>query len=368
MLPSANAWRFYAIDRYCEFAELWDQLNAASSGPPFLSSLFIRNLLKVFGTGTERIVALGRRGEERALGIVCRRRTGAWTTFQPSQLPLGAWVMDSSLDYTRVANSLLRALPGLPLLLSLTQQDPLVRPRPEHSGTLRTVDYIETGWVDVAGSFDAYWKARGKHLQQNMRTQRSKLRNQGIATALEVLTRPEQVGSAIADYGRLESAGWKGSAGTAVGEHNAQGRFYRAMLEDFCRADAARIYRYRFGDRVVAVDLCIESPTVHVPLKTTYDESIKGLSPSSLLRQEAYRHVFEEGRVRRIEFYGRVVEWTARWTELKRTLYHVNAWRWGIVPAAVTQVARLRGALVNVGVRRREYRMRPHVSRPGAVE
>jgi CelD/BcsL family acetyltransferase involved in cellulose biosynthesis len=364
MLPSAYAWRCYAIDRYCEFAQAWDRLNAASSGPPFLSSLFIRNLLKVFGDGTERIVALGARGEERALGIVCPQRAGTWTTYQPSQLPLGAWVMERELDYTHVANSLLRALPGLPLLLALTQQDPIVRARPEHSNTLRTVDYIETGWVDVAGSFDAYWKARGKRLQQNMRTQRSKLRSQGTQTTLEVLTRPEQVAGAIADYGRLESAGWKGAAGTAVSEHNAQGRFYRAMLEDFCRADAARIYRYRFGDHVVAVDLCIESPAVQVPLKTTYDENITGLSPSSLLRQEAYRHVFEEGRVRRIEFYGRMVEWTSRWTELSRTLYHVNAWRWGIVPAAVTQVARLRSALGG----RREYRMRPHVRPSGAVE
>jgi Acetyltransferase (GNAT) domain len=63
-------------------------------------------------------------------------------------------------------------------------------------------------------------------------------------------------------------------------------------------------YCYRFGERVVAVDLCIESASVPVPLKTTYDESVRGLSPSSLLRQEAYRHVFEERRVRRFEFYA----------------------------------------------------------------
>jgi hypothetical protein len=225
MQLSADAWRFYAVDRYDEFARVWDDLNAASSGPPFLRSLFIRNLLKVFGTGAERIVALGPRRDERALGIIGPRRASTWTTFQPSQLPLGAWVMQSSLDYTDVADSLLRALPGLPLLLSLTQQDPIVRPRPAESATLRTVDYIETGWVDVAGAFDAYWKARGKRLQQNMRTQRSRLRNQGIETTLEVLTRPEQVRGAIADYGRLESAGWKGAEGTAVREDDAQGRF-----------------------------------------------------------------------------------------------------------------------------------------------
>jgi hypothetical protein len=96
---------------------------------------------------------------------------------------------------------------------------------------------------------------------------------------------------------------------------------------------------------VVAVDLCIESASVHVLLKTTYDESIKGLSPSSLLRQDAYRHVFEEGRVRSIEFYGRVMEWTCRWTDQKRTLYHINSYRWGFVATAASQLAALRGSL-----------------------
>lgn len=95
---------------------------------------------------------------------------------------------------------------------------------------------------------------------------------------------------------------------------------------------------------------------MQVPLKTTCDESIQGLSPSSLLRQEACRSVFEEGRVGRIEFYGRMVDWTSRWTELSRTLFHVYAYRWGMV-------ARLRSAM-----RRGEYRMRPHVRPSGAVE
>ncbi len=334
MLDARASWRLYPIDRFDEFARAWDRINDATVGLPFLGSLFIRNLLRVFRSGTERLVVLGAVGQEQALGIVRRSRLGAWETYQPSQLPLGAWVMARSLDYAAVSESLLRILPGAPLLFALTQQDPLVRPRPSDSATLRTFDWIETGWVEVAGSFDEYWKARGKHLQQNMRTQRSKLKSQGIVPVLEVLTRPQDMAGAIEDYGRLEGAGWKAQQGTAVRADNDQGRFYRAMLEDFSRNDAARIYRYRFGERVVAVDLCIESAHVHVPLKTTYDESIRGLSPSSLLRQEAYRHVFEEQRVRRIEFYGRMVDWTRRWTELKRTLYHVNSYRWGFVATA----------------------------------
>src|SRR5262245_33012533 len=338
-------WRFLPIEKFDELAGSWDRLNDAASGVPFLSSLFIRNLLRVFRDGSERLVVLGADGEEQVIGIVRRGRLGAWETYQPSQLPLGAWVMAGSLDYERVAESLLRVLPGAPLLFALTQQDPLVRPRPTDSATLRTADWIQTGWVEVAGPFEAYWKARGKQLQQNMRTQRSKLKAQGIEPTLEVLQHPHQVAGAIEDYGRLEGAGWKAVQGTAVRADNDQGRFYRAMLEDFCRADKARIYRYRFGDRTVAVDLCIESANVHVLLKTTYDESIRGLSPSSLLRQEAYRHVFEERRVRRIEFYGRMMEWTRRWTDLKRTLYHVNSYRWGFLATAAGRLATLRGAL-----------------------
>jgi CelD/BcsL family acetyltransferase involved in cellulose biosynthesis len=227
----------------------------------------------------------------------------------------------------------------------VTQQDPAVHVRPSTTKRLRTVDYIETGWVEVTGSWNEYWSSRSKSLQQNMRTQRSKLAGQGVKTSLEIITEADHVANAIEDFGRLESSGWKSSQGTAVRSDNEQGTFYRSVLQDFCEAGTGRIYRYRFDNQVVAVDLCIESPTVQVLLKTTYDESIKSLSPSSLLRQEAYRQIFEEGRIKRIEFYGRFMEWTKRWTDCKRMLYHINAYRWGIVPAAASRLSELRGAL-----------------------
>jgi hypothetical protein len=48
---------------------------------------------------------LGAAGEEQVIGIVRRGRLGAWETYQPSQLPLGAWVMSDELDYEKVAES-----------------------------------------------------------------------------------------------------------------------------------------------------------------------------------------------------------------------------------------------------------------------
>ena len=179
------------------------------------------------------------------------------------------------------------------------------------------------------GDFDSYWAARGKNLRQNMRKQRAKLEAESVATELEVITDPNRVAEAIEDYGRLESAGWKAEGGTAVHPENAQGRFYRSMLEDFCGRGAACVYRYRIGGAVAAMDLCVDSGTVQVILKTAYDETNRQLSPASLMRQEIFRQLFAEGRIERVEFYGRVMEWHTRWTDTVRTLFHVNVYRSG---------------------------------------
>lgn len=320
-------WALYPIDRFEQFAAAWDRVNDLAGGVPFHYSPYIRNLLREFATGRETICVLGAEGHELALGIVAPRRAGVWETFQPSQLPLGALVRSPDLDFPAAARSLLGRLPRFPLLLAITQQDPWLHARPPHTGATRTIDYIETGWVAVEGSFDEYWNARSKNLRQNTRTQRSRLTREGVRTSFEEITDPQEVAQAVADFARLESAGWKGAEGSAVQVGTAQGRFYQSMMEDYCRAGRGRIYRYRFNDRVVAVDLRVESDSTMVLLKTTYDESITGVSPAGLMREEIYRKLFGEGRIRRIEYYGRVMDWTLRWTDKTRTLYHVNVYR-----------------------------------------
>jgi hypothetical protein len=79
------------------------------------------------------------------------------------------------------------------------------------------------------------------------------------------------------------------------------------------------------------MDLCIDSGSTLVILKTTYDESYKTVSPSTLMRQEEFRALFDEGRFKRIEFYGKVMEWHTRWTDNTRSIYHLTHYRWPFV-------------------------------------
>jgi len=326
-------WTLYPIARFTDLAPQWDALATARSGAPFLETLFLQPALKEFGTGQELLCLHHSAGQLDASAVVQRGAKGMWQTFQPSQLPLGAWVCAAGVDSAQVAATLVGQLPGLALGLGLTQLDPRFVARPTDGAKLRTQDYIDTAWVDVAGSFETYWEARGKNLRQNTRKQRNKLQAEATTTRLECITAEADVAQAIADYGALESAGWKTEQGTAIHPGNAQGRFYTQMLQAYCRTGRGRIYRYWFGDKVVAMDLCIHDADVIVILKTTYDESYKTISPSTLMRQDEFAQLFAEARFARIEFYGKVMEWHTRWTESSRTLYHATLYRWGLLKA-----------------------------------
>jgi CelD/BcsL family acetyltransferase involved in cellulose biosynthesis len=324
LLPAA---RFANTDS----AARWEALRAAGPAAPMLAADFVQALLAEFGRGDELLAVCEQDGETIAMAVLASQGRAGWATFQPAQAPVGLWLQRPGADLPILLASLARSLPGPALLVGLSQCDPYLVARPADAARERSSDYIDTARISIgAGAdFDSWWNGRGKNLRANLKKQRSRLAAAGIATRMDVLRAPQQMMEAVADYGRLESTGWKGREGTAVAADNAQGRFYRDMLERFCRRGAGSVYRYWFGAQLVAMDLCIEDGDCIVILKTAYDESVpKQYSPALLMREEACRRLFEDGRVRRIEFYGKVMEWHTRWTDEVRTLYHVNHYRW----------------------------------------
>lgn len=324
----AANWTLHPVAHFASVARTWDALCEQSGALPFLRSDFLVPALAEFGAGREVLAIAGSPAEPVAMGLFIRKRAGTWETFQPAQLPLGALVARNGPRLADLAQALIPALPGFALTVAITQQDPAIRARPEETDSLGTLDYVDTARVAVEGTFDAYWSARGKNLRQNVRKQLAKVEQDGTVPRFDCITEPRGVAEAIAQYGRLESAGWKAQGGTAIGAGNAQGRFYRSVFEAFCARGAGRIYRYWLGDRVVAIDLCVVDGPMLVVLKTTYDESLRAVSPASLLRFAYFRALFDEGAIRSIEFYGKVMDWHLRWTSDVRTLYHVNAYRW----------------------------------------
>lgn len=323
--------RLMPASEFATIAPLWDALNENHFRHPLLESRFYRLALEHLGGGDEQIAVCGEPERPDAIALIAAGRLGSWNTFQPSQAPLGGLIQVPQLAPADLAHELLNALPMSCQILAMTQQDPDIVARPEHTATLKTLDYIDTARITVDQSFDDYWADRGKNLRHNMKRQRNRLEREDTALRVETLDRPEQMRDGVRLYGELESQGWKADGGTAIHPDNEQGRFYGALLEEYAATGNARIYQCYYGDQLCAVDLCIHNASALVILKTTYDESIKTSSPALLMRREYFPPIFDQRQVARIEFYGKVMDWHTKWSDEIRRMYHVNAYRSALV-------------------------------------
>lgn len=335
-------WLLLPATDFAAVAPRWDALRAAGPAAPILAADFIAALLDEFGSGRELLALCESGSELLAAAVLAPNGRASWSTFRPAQAPAALWLQRQDADTDVLLARLVRTLPGCVLVLGLTQCDPFLLKRPSDSGHARAIDYIDTARICIETDVDTWWNGRGKNLRANLKKQRNRLADAGIITRMDILRAPQQMAQAIADYGRLESTGWKGRAGTAVAAENTQGRFYRRMMESFCTRGSGRVYCYYFGTQLVAMDLCIVDGDCIVILKTAYDESVdKQYSPALLMREEACRSLFNEGPIRRIEFYGKVMEWHTRWTDEMRTMYHLNHYRWAWLRLLHAQVKRI---------------------------
>jgi Acetyltransferase (GNAT) domain len=322
-------WKFEpAAQTFDSHRALWDDCNRVRSGHILLDSGFVSPLLKNFANGK---VFFGHSTDSSEPGFILliSRGTGRWETFQPSQAPIGLFLLGAPDSNGEALQQLTRKLPGFALELSVLQQDPDYSsvPLAESRPGLQRVEYIQTARITMTGEFEAYWKQRGSNLRHNLSRRRRRMAEKNLTGELIARRTPGEVADAIREYGRLESAGWKGKDGTAVSLDNAQGRFYRDIFEYFCERGEAVIYQFVVDRKVVASDLCLVRNHMMVVLKTAYDESFNEFSPALMMREDIMKQLFAENQVRVIEFYGRVMEWHTRWTEEVRTLYHVNCLR-----------------------------------------
>lgn len=317
-----------AHEVFSQYRAHWDAINQTCGNHILLDSRFVEPLLRCFGSRDVLLVVSteARRG---GMALVRRRRMGAWETFQPGQAPLGLLVLEPGADGVEWTQALMKSLPGHALALCVYQQDPdVTRFTDWEQHSIEIVEYIDTPRLTLSSSFADYWQAQGKtleHVHQFSKRSR-RLARSDLQLGLRIDRDPCRVAECVEQHGRLEQSGWKGRAGTALTADNPQGTFYRSMLENFCERNEGVMYRLFFNDETVASQLALERDGALIFLKTAYDERFKEFAPGFLLQLEILKILHAEQRVKRIEFYGRVREWHARWRAETRTMYHVNVY------------------------------------------
>jgi len=321
-------WQLHPASAFSEFERVWDEFNAATFQLPLLSAALMHTGLRHFGNGDEHLaIATDDRGTA-ALCLIRNRGAPQLTTFQPSQFPVGPWLQRSDLGLPGLAGSLLQHRSKRAALASLTQLDPMFVPRPADAALITSLGYISTGTIDLPESLDDYMATRSENLLANLRRREHKINREHGRIVLEVLEQPAEVARGIDIYSDLESAGWKGRLGTALGKGNVQWRFYQEALASLAREGNARVYILRAGDELAAASFAIVAAHCVYLLKTTHNERLRSIAPGMILRSQFIQSLYErEAGVRRVEIYGALNDSQRPWVTSTREMYSSNVYR-----------------------------------------
>lgn len=321
-------WKYYpAKEAFDSFASEWDLLNQSQHNHVLLDSRFIRPLLKHFGSDNV-LLGISEDSKHPGMALVARKKMGIWETFQPSQAPIGPFLLGYSDQTGASLLDIMRSLPAVCVQFAVLQQDPDFSPLPsaEPDSRFEALNYVQTGRLRVQGAFEEYWQGRNKDLRDNLARRQRRLQKEGRMPELVVHRATSSMARCLLEYGRMESVGWKAQGGTAIGGDNAQGLFYRDVMESFAELGEAFVYELQLNGAVIGSELYLGRANMLVGLKTTYDEAFRTISPGFLMKYEIIRRIFSEGTFRNVEFYGRVMEWHSKWINEVRNMYHLSVW------------------------------------------
>lgn len=305
----------------------WDRLNQQlMGGHGMLDARFIDALLKHVG-GDGALLAVARQAQAPVAMLLLNPRTrglGVWSSFLPAQAQIGPSLLPIDLDL----RGLFQALPSRALELDLLCNDPRFGDLRDAPGRpAQGLPHALTMNVSLRDSFDDYWAQRPRKLIQNMRRYLRRLQAEPGTERLVTITDPDEMADAVARYALLESSGWKGRQGTAVGSDNAQGRFYTEVLQAFARRGEALVYELWLDDRLLASRLLLLREGMAVMLKTAFDEAFERLAPGRILLLRTLEDLFKRAPGAVVEFYTNADADLLAWSTSQRWIQHVSVYR-----------------------------------------
>ncbi len=306
-------------------SEAWDKLNARDfNANPMVDSRFVTRLIQYFGNGSEHLCIFLNGGEIHSMCILHRQSMGVWASFLPSQSQIGPTLMRQGNH----VEQLIAALPGHVVRIDFLcneLSDRIFQGATElptsHS------DHALTMSISLEGSFDLYWAARSRNLVKNISRYERRVADDAIEVEFRCVENHGSIESAVGRYAVLESKGWKGEQGTALGLNNVQGVFYKDLMLSFASVGHASVYELWFNDRLAASRLVISNSAMSIVLKTTYDESFEKYAPGRLLLRAVIEHMFAVRPNQTIEFYTNANADQLSWATHDRWIRHSSVFR-----------------------------------------
>jgi CelD/BcsL family acetyltransferase involved in cellulose biosynthesis len=168
---------------------------------------------------------------------------------------------------------------------------------------------------------DATWRAPERHptvfRRADLRRKQRYAERLGAVTFEVAAPTPDRLEPLLDEAFRVEAAGWKGEAGSALARNPRLGAFYRKYARAAFARGILRLFFMRIDGRAVATVLAVECAGSLWTLKIGYDEAFRRCSPGALLTRHTIAWAAERG-LRSYEFLGTAAAWTRDWTRDER--------------------------------------------------
>lgn len=303
------------------WSDQWDALAASSNQRlPMLSHAWIEAFASATAEGGKaaEVHCAIAHADGRLLGVlplVVRRRASApW-------LPIHAATPYD--DHTAFGDALRAAdAPSgvLPALLQAAQRrfgrclaEVALRGVSADSATASTDGIEPRGWRCIqaprgqgsflavsSGTWGEYRAGLSKNFRQNLRKSENRLREANLEFRCEWLTGQDAHPDFLDTFIALESSGWKGRSGSAIGQDARRLEMYRRLVANLRQSGWLEWHLLLIDERAVAAHLAVRLGTSLVVVKIAYDEAFSRFSPGMLLFEKTVERAYADASIKEI--------------------------------------------------------------------
>lgn len=320
-------------------AAAWDALADEVGAAPFMRPDWFAIWSEAFGVTDVRFVGLTRGGRLAAV-VPLVERHGAMRSATNVHSPMFDIV---AADEAAAHDLAAGVFASRPRSVILTLVDPDARStRAWLAGAVdagyqtRAEPILNSPFIDTTRPWEEYESRLGTKVKSDLRRRRRRLDDQGHVT-IEVHDGSVGLEALLHEGFRVEAAGWKGAAGTAIASSPTTRRFHGQIARWAAERGLLRLCFLRLDGVALAFDYDIEADGVYYAVKGGYDEEFRRFSPGKMLRMEAIEGAFARDIVR-YEFLGANEPYKLEWADQLRTLVLAQAFR-SSVPGRVERLA-----------------------------
>lgn len=201
---------------------------------------------------------------------------------------------------------------------------------------IRTETILSSPFIDTTCRWEEYEGRIGTKIKSDLRRRRRRMADDG-EVAIEVHDGSVDLEALLDEGFKVEAAGWKGSAGTAIAAHPTTRRFFSQIARWAAERGLLRLCFLRLDGVAIAFDYDVEANGVYYALKGGYDEAFRRFSPGKILRMEIIERAFTRDVVR-YEFLGENEPYKLEWADQLRPLVVAQAFS-SSVPGRVERLA-----------------------------